>query len=137
MPHYLLQAEQGLASVALHVADLHNQVTQQQSELRAVERQRRVEAALASQMPRLQRWQSMQVSLHMSLGIWQEARQQHLSCLPIASCSTCSYHVPIGHKEMSRVVLPIKHGFSDLVWAFVVSLCWHVACIILCAGLAG
>ncbi len=72
-----MQAEQGLAAVALHVADLHKQVTQQQSELRAVERQRRVEAALASQMPRLQRWQSTQVSLCILLDMRREAWQQH------------------------------------------------------------
>ena len=56
-----MQAEQGLANVALHVAQMHNEVKQRECELRAAARQRRVEAALAGQMPRLQQWQSMQV----------------------------------------------------------------------------
>jgi len=133
----LLQAEQGLAAVALHAADLHKQVTQQQSELRAVERQRRIEAALASQMPRLQHWQSTQVSLCILLDMRREAWQQHLSCLPIASCSTCSYHVPSSYEEISRLVLTIKHGLSDLLLAFVVSHCWRMACIISSARSAG
>ena len=56
-----MQAEQGLAAAALHVADLRKQVHQKQAELQAAERDRRVGAALAGQLPRLQRWQSMQV----------------------------------------------------------------------------
>ena len=61
-----LQAEQGLAAVALHVADLRKEVNQKQAELQAAERQKRVEAALCEQVPRLQRWQDMQVSAHAS-----------------------------------------------------------------------
>ena len=57
-----LQAEQGLANVALHVTKLQREVLQQQSELQAAQRHQRVEAALSGQMPRLQKWQSMQVS---------------------------------------------------------------------------
>lgn len=56
-----MQAEQGLAAAALHVADLRKEVNQKQAELRAAERERQVAAALAGQLPRLQRWQSMQV----------------------------------------------------------------------------
>ncbi|KAL0030448.1 hypothetical protein WJX79_005879 [Trebouxia sp. C0005] len=77
------KAEQGLASVALHVADLHNQVTQQQSELRAVERQRRVEAALASQMPRLQRWQSMQADQQKNISAVQSALSHAMQHVPL------------------------------------------------------
>lgn len=40
---------------------MRKEVNQKQAELQAFEQQRRVEAALASQMPRLQRWQSMKV----------------------------------------------------------------------------
>ena len=106
-----------MAAVALHVADLHKQVTQQQFELRAVERQRRVEAALASQMPRLQRWQSTQVSLCILLDMRPEAWQQQLSCLPVASCSTCLHHDLSSCEEISRIVLTIKHGLGGLLLA--------------------
>lgn len=57
----MLQAEQGLANVALHVANLQKEVAQRESKLRAAERQRRVQAALDGQLPRLQQWHSMQV----------------------------------------------------------------------------
>lgn len=60
-PCVLMQAEQGLAAAALYVADMRKEVNQRQAELRAAERERRVGAALAGQLPRLQRWQSMQV----------------------------------------------------------------------------
>lgn len=58
-----MQAEQGLAAAALHVADLRKQVHQKQAELQAAERERQVGAALAGQLPRLQRWQNMQVTV--------------------------------------------------------------------------
>ena len=40
---------------------MRKEVNQKQAELQAIERQGRVQAALAGQMPRLQRWQSMKV----------------------------------------------------------------------------
>ncbi|KAL0047967.1 hypothetical protein WJX82_004464 [Trebouxia sp. C0006] len=82
------KAEQGLAAVALHVADLHKQVTQQQYELRAVERQRRVEAALASQMPRLQRWQSTQADQQKSISAVQSALSHALQHVPLLNGAT-------------------------------------------------
>ena len=59
-----MQAEQGLAAAAVHVADLRKEVHQKQAELQVAERERRVVAALAGQLPRLQRWQSMQVRVY-------------------------------------------------------------------------
>ena len=62
-----MQTEQGLANVALHVAQMQKEVKQRGSELKAAERHRRVEAALAGQMPHLQQWQNMQVAIRMFL----------------------------------------------------------------------
>lgn len=59
---HLLQAEQALTNVAHHIVTLQQDVAQQRAKLRSAERQQRVEAALASQTPRLLQWQVMQVS---------------------------------------------------------------------------
>ena len=62
-----MQAEQGLAAAALHVAGLRQEVNQKQAELQAARRERQVGAALAGQLPRLQRWENMQVPQHTHL----------------------------------------------------------------------
>ena len=64
-----MQAEQGLAAAALYVAEMRKEVNQRQAELWAAERERRVGAALAGQLPRLQRWQSMQVKSALMLTL--------------------------------------------------------------------
>ena len=56
-----MQAEQALTNVAHHLVALQQDVAQQRGVLRTAQRQQQIEAALASQTPKLLQWQSIHV----------------------------------------------------------------------------
>ena len=82
-----MQAEQSLTNVAHHIVSLQKEVAQQRGELRTAERQQQIEAALASQTPKLLQWQSIQVRLtgtsliiHAALAAFVSAQHAVLAC---------------------------------------------------------
>ena len=118
-----MQAEQGLANVALRVAQMQKEVKQHESELQAAERQRRVEAALGGQMPRLQQWQNRQVGICTVIYcICCQVYQQHIMTVQTYMSLACHGIQRSLHYKLSTLVsccqlqLMLQHaGFMQLM----------------------